>query len=122
MANERHDIHFVWHAAFLREQRGKWYGRLRTTPLEERRDTEKQSFESGRAARKMVRAFTHGTEKQSFESGRAARKMVRTFTRGTEKQSFESGRAVIPGEKIEMRRKAQMRGSYEFTEQFYKSN
>ena len=85
---------------FLREQRGKWYGRLRTTPLEERRDT----------------------EKQSFESGRAARKMVRTFTRGTEKQSFESGRAVIPGEKIEMRRKAQMRGSYEFTEQFYKSN
>ena len=78
MANERHDIHFVWHAAFLREQRGKWCGRLRTAPLEERRDTEKQSFESGRAA--------------------------------------------IPGEKIEMRRKAQMRGSYEFTEQFYKSN
>ncbi len=78
MANERHDIHFVWHAAFLREQRGKWCGRLRTTPLEERRDTEKQSFESGRAA--------------------------------------------TPGEKIEMRRKAQMRGSYEFTEQFYKSN
>jgi len=60
------------------EQRGKWCGRLRTAPLEERRDTEKQSFESGRAA--------------------------------------------IPGEKIEMRRKAQMRGSYEFTEQFYKSN
>lgn len=29
---------------------------------------------------------------------------------------------VIPGEKIEVRREAQMRGRYEFTEQFYESN
>ena len=35
----------------MREQRGKWCGRLRTEPFEERRDTEKQSFEAEREQR-----------------------------------------------------------------------
>jgi len=65
----------------LREQRGKWCGRLRTEPFEERRDTEKQSFEAEReqrgkwCGRLRTEPFEErrDTEKQSFEAEREQR-------------------------------------------------